>query len=45
LIREAAEIAMMEHISKSLPIDDACVHQSHIDRAFSKILPSVSEKV
>ncbi|CAF2703281.1 unnamed protein product [Rotaria sp. Silwood2] len=43
LIREASEIAMTEHISKSLPIDNACVHQSHIDRAFSKILPSVSE--
>ncbi|CAF3344919.1 unnamed protein product [Rotaria sp. Silwood1] len=43
LIREASEIAMTEHISKSLSIDDACVHQSHIDRAFSKIVPSVSE--
>jgi len=45
LIREAAEIAMTEHISKSLPTEDACVHQSHINRAFSKMLPSVSEKV
>ncbi len=45
LIREAAEIAMTDHISKSLPTDDACVHQSHINRAFSKIIPSVSEKV
>ncbi|CAF0753439.1 unnamed protein product [Rotaria sordida] len=44
LIREASEIAMTEHILKSLPTDNACVHQSHIDRAFSKILPSVSEK-
>ena len=45
LIRESAEIAMTEHITKSLPTADACVHQSHIDRAFSKILPSVSETV
>ena len=45
LIREASEIAMTEHISKSLPIDNACVHQSHIDRAFSKMLPSISETV
>ncbi|CAF0755438.1 unnamed protein product [Rotaria sordida] len=44
LIREASEIAMTEHILKSLPTDNACVHQSHIDRAFSKILPSVSER-
>ncbi|CAF0725507.1 unnamed protein product [Adineta ricciae] len=43
LIREASEIAMTDHISKVLPPEDACVHQSHLDRAFSKILPSVSE--
>jgi SpoVK/Ycf46/Vps4 family AAA+-type ATPase len=45
LIREASEIAMTDHISKCLSTENACVHQSHIDRAFSKILPSVSEKV
>jgi hypothetical protein len=45
LIREASEIAMTEHILQSLPTEDACVHQSHIDRAFSKIIPSVSEAV
>ncbi len=45
LIREASEIAMTEHISKSLAMENACVHQSHIDRAFNKIIPSVSETV
>jgi len=45
LVREASEIAMTDHISKNLPIENACVHQSHIDRAFTKILPSVSETV
>ena len=45
LIREAAEIAMTDHISSSLLTEDACVHQSHVDRAFSKIIPSVSEAV
>lgn len=45
LIREASEIAMTEHISKSLSIDNACVHQSHLNRAFDKIIPSVSETV
>ncbi|CAF0726991.1 unnamed protein product [Adineta steineri] len=43
LIREASEIAMTDHITKSLLTEDACVHQAHIDRAFSKIIPSVSE--
>ena len=45
LMREAAEIAMTDHIMKSLLTEDACVSQSHIDRAFGKILPSVSETV
>ena len=45
LMREAAEIAMTDHILKCLLTEDACVSQSHIDRAFGKILPSVSEKV
>ncbi|CAF3236168.1 unnamed protein product [Rotaria socialis] len=43
LIREASEVAMTEHILKSLSIENACVYQSHIDRAFSKMIPSVSE--
>jgi SpoVK/Ycf46/Vps4 family AAA+-type ATPase len=45
LIREASEIAMTDHILKSLPTENACVHLVHIDRAFSKIIPSVSEAV
>jgi hypothetical protein len=43
-ICEALEIAMTTYF-KSLSIENVCVHQSHIDRAFSKIFPSISEAV
>lgn len=36
---------MTEFIGQNPSTENPCVHQRHIDRAFSKIQPSVSETV